>query len=106
MDAACEVLVDFLDGDDFLVDVNLILSTAESFLVFVATAVAVFVAAADDDGEGEDFLEDVFIGEMLGVVEEVGVAVAAEEAAAAAGIAVDAVAGGAATALSLFGAAD
>lgn len=46
----CEVLVDFLDGDDFLVevDVNLILSTAESFLVFVAAAV-VFDAADDAD---------------------------------------------------------
>ena len=88
-----------LDGDDFLVDVNLILSTAESFLVFAAVAVA-FDADDDDDGEGEDFLEDDFIGEMLGV-EEV---VAAEEAA---GIAVAAAAGGgAATALSLFGAAD
>ena len=84
-----------LDGDDFLlVDVNLILSTAESFLVFAAVAVAVVFDAADDI-EGEDF----FIGEMLGVVEE---AVAAEEAA---GIAV-AAAGGAAAALSLFGAAD
>lgn len=47
-------------------------------------------------------MEDVFIGEMLGVVEE---AVAAEEALAVAGIAV-APAAGAATALSLFGAAD
>lgn len=51
-------------------------------------------------------MEDVFIGEMLGVVEEdIGVAVVAEEALAVAGIAV-APAAGAATALSLFGAAD
>jgi hypothetical protein len=103
------VVVDatFLDGDDFLlvvvVDVNLILSTAESFLDAIF-AVAVVVAAifdADEDGEGEDFLEDVFIGEMLGVVKEEGaVGVVAAEEAAAAAIA------GAATILSLFGAAD
>ena len=43
--------VDFLDGDDFLVevDVNLILSTAESFLVFVAAVAVVFDAADDAD---------------------------------------------------------
>jgi hypothetical protein len=97
-----ELLVDFLDGDDFLlVDVNLILSTAESFLdaIFVAAVAAAIFDAADR--EGEDFLEDVFIGEMLGVVKEEGAvgAVAAEEAAAAA-------TAGAAAALSLFGAAD
>ena len=102
----------FLDGDDFLlavvVDVNLILSTAESFLDAIF-AVAVVVAAifdADEDGEGEDFLEDVFIGEMLGVVkeEEVG-AVAEEEAAAVAAAVAAAAAVGAAAALS-FGFAD
>ncbi len=90
--------MDFLDGDDFLVDVNLILSTAESFLDVVFVTVAVF--DADDNGEGEDFLEDV-------KEEEVAVAVAAE-AAVAVGMAVAAAAAvGAATALlSLFGAAD
>ena len=92
--ALCEeLLMDFLDGDDFLVDVNLILSTAESFLD------AIFAAAvfdADDNGEGEDFLEDV-------KEEEVAVAVAAEAAVA---VGAAAAAGGAATALSLFGAAD
>lgn len=47
-----------LDGDDFLVvvvvDVNLILSTAESFLdaIFAAVAVAIFDADDDDEGEG------------------------------------------------------
>lgn len=93
----------FLDGDDFLlavvVDVNLILSTAESFLDAIF-AVAVVAAIFDaEDGEGEDFLEDVFIGEMLGVVKEEEVGAVAEEEAAAAG------GGGAAAALS-FGAAD